>query len=68
MDAILFVLILVCVGVWVLVFTIKSSIKKALAEVIDERTGLAEDSTLQDILAEIENLDIRRKEEPEASK
>jgi hypothetical protein len=64
MDAILTVLILVCVGVWVLVFTIKSSIKKALVGVIDERTGLAEDSTLQDILAEIENLDIRRKEEP----
>jgi hypothetical protein len=55
MDAILTVLILVCVGVWVLVFTIKSSIKKALVEVIDERTGLAEDSTLQDILAEIED-------------
>ncbi len=66
MDAILVVLILVCVGVWVLVFTIKSSIKNGLKEVIKERAGLAEDSTLQEILAEIENLEIKRKEEPES--
>ncbi|MGB6459604.1 MAG: hypothetical protein WBG02_06520 [Candidatus Acidiferrum sp.] len=66
MDAVLVVLIFVCVGVWVLVFTIKSSIKNALTEVIKERAALAEDSTLQEILAEIENLDIKRKEEPES--
>ena len=65
MNAILSVLILVCVGVWVLVFTIKSTVKDAVEEAISKQTGLAQDSTLQDILREIENLDIKRKEEPD---
>ena len=62
MDATIFVLILICIGIWELVFTFKSSIKKATAE---NMHGLAQDSTLDDILKEIQRLGIRRKTDDE---
>jgi hypothetical protein len=43
----------------------QSAVKDALEEALSKHAGHAEESTLQGILSEIENLDIRRKEEPE---
>lgn len=62
MDGIIVLLILICIGVWEIVFTIKSSIKSAMAE---KMHGLAQDSTLRDILKEIQRLGIRRKTDDE---